>query len=139
MVALLQNPVAVLASEGAPLSEMLAMLEAQPHAPQAVLLGGRALGDAGAAAALSELYASAVTAGVTQLDVSGNQLSAVPAGLGQLRSLRTLELSRNDIEELPLHLTELEGLTRLDLHGNRGWRRWLRSARQRACRASSTT
>jgi ankyrin repeat protein len=117
----LEDPLAALCKQGATVGEMIAVMQANPNVPQAVLLDGRDLGDAGVAAALRELYGSEVAIRVTRLDVSGNRLSTVPSvesGLCQLRSLQSLQLRSNDISELPLQLTELHGLTQLDVRDN---------------------
>ena len=43
---------------------------------------------------------------------------AVPAEIGQLTSLRQLNLDGNQLTSLPAEIGQLTSLTRLDLHGN---------------------
>ncbi len=56
---------------------------------------------------------------VRSLCVRGNQLSGVPASIGWLQSLRTLDLACNRIDALPLALGELGKLETLYLQQNR--------------------
>ena len=54
------------------------------------------------------------------VNLSGNELAAVPAGLEALRQLEAVDLRDNDLAELPLALLEgLPRLRRLRLEGNR--------------------
>ena len=54
------------------------------------------------------------------VDLSDNELAAVPAGLEALRQLEAVDLRDNDLAELPLALLEgLPRLRRLRLEGNR--------------------
>ncbi len=52
------------------------------------------------------------------LDVSGNAMTGVPAEIGRLKDLETLDLSDNRLTGLPLELGELTQLRVLDLTGN---------------------
>jgi small GTP-binding protein len=54
----------------------------------------------------------------TKLDLSGNQLKALPESLGQLTQLRSLDLSGNELTALPESLGQLTQLQSLDLSGN---------------------
>ena len=56
--------------------------------------------------------------GLLALDLSGQRLAALPAGVLSLTKLRWLSLRDNDLAELPLELAELRGLATLDLGGN---------------------
>ncbi len=53
------------------------------------------------------------------LDVSGNQLTALPESLGQLRKLQSIDVSSNQLTALPESLGELAELQSLDVSGNR--------------------
>lgn len=52
------------------------------------------------------------------LDVSGNAMTGVPAEIGRLRDLEVLDLSDNRLTGLPLELGDLTQLRVLDLSGN---------------------
>jgi len=52
------------------------------------------------------------------LDLSGNDLTGLPAELGQLRTLEVLDVSDNQLTGLPLELGNLTQLRILDLSGN---------------------
>uniref|UniRef100_UPI0014828142 leucine-rich repeat domain-containing protein n=1 Tax=Leptolyngbya sp. BC1307 TaxID=2029589 RepID=UPI0014828142 len=52
------------------------------------------------------------------LDLSYNQLTELPADIGQLSSLQTLDLSSNQLSSLPKWSRALENLETLDLRGN---------------------
>ena len=52
------------------------------------------------------------------LDLSNNDLTAVPEALWNITSLRTLNLSNNNIVELPPELLKLKNLATLQLAGN---------------------
>lgn len=52
------------------------------------------------------------------LDASGNQMTGVPAEVGRLSELETLDLSDNRLTGLPLELGNLKKLRVLDLRGN---------------------
>lgn len=54
-----------------------------------------------------------------KLNVSENQLSYLPEGLGGLTALQTLRAGNNLLLELPDSLASLQGLTCLDLSLNR--------------------
>ncbi|MEM9117305.1 MAG: COR domain-containing protein, partial [Cyanobacteria bacterium P01_F01_bin.56] len=53
-----------------------------------------------------------------QLDLSANQLSALPAEIGQLTNLQQLDLSANQLSALPAEIGQLTKLTQLDLYFN---------------------
>jgi hypothetical protein len=52
------------------------------------------------------------------LDLSGQRLSVLPAGVRELRQLRWLSLRDNELAELPIELAELQNLKVLRLGGN---------------------
>eukprot|EP01050_Picozoa_sp_SAG11_P030288 SAG11_NODE_8893_length_965_cov_1.167436_2_plen_71_part_01 len=52
------------------------------------------------------------------MDLSGNALTAVPAGIGLLGALEQLNLRDNTIASLPIELLQLTNLTNLELEGN---------------------
>lgn len=52
------------------------------------------------------------------LDASDNNLTGVPAEVGQLSKLRVINFANNDISGLPLELGNLSKLETLDLRGN---------------------
>ena len=54
----------------------------------------------------------------TELDLSGNQLSQLPAEITQLVNLTSLDLRWNQLSQLPVEITQLVNLTKLDLRGN---------------------
>jgi hypothetical protein len=56
--------------------------------------------------------------GVTELDLSGMELTELPESLGQLTQLQSLNIQRNGLRELPESLGRLKGLQTLDLFGN---------------------
>lgn len=53
------------------------------------------------------------------LDLSGNNISAIPPQFGNLRKLEYLNLNSNDIEELPAEIGNLESLTEFSMAGNK--------------------
>jgi internalin A len=55
---------------------------------------------------------------LTLLDLSNNQLTAVPKELGELKALTHLYLSNNQLTAVPKELGALKALTRLSLHNN---------------------
>jgi internalin A len=55
---------------------------------------------------------------LTLLDLSGNQLTAVPDWVGDLTALTSLDLSRNQLTAVPESVGKLTALTSLDLRGN---------------------
>ncbi len=65
-----------------------------------------------------KLIEDAARTGQTELDLSRNQLSELPAEIGQLSKLTTLDLSGNQLSELPAEITQLANLTTLDLSWN---------------------
>jgi internalin A len=60
----------------------------------------------------------AMDTGATELDLSGLQLAAVPAELGQLANLTVLFLDHNQLTAVPAELGQLANLTVLFLHQN---------------------
>jgi internalin A len=62
--------------------------------------------------------ADASRSGATELDLSGNQLTALPESLGQLTQLQSLDLSRNQLTALPESLGQLTQLQKLCLYDN---------------------
>ena len=64
------------------------------------------------------LIKKAARTGQTELDLSGNQLSELPAEIGQLVNLTTLNLRGNQLSELPAEIGQLVNLTTLHLSGN---------------------
>jgi len=66
-----------------------------------------------------KLIEEAARNGQTKLDLSKNQLSELPAEIGQLVNLTTLDLSRNQLSELPIEIGQLVNLTTLHLSGNK--------------------
>ena len=53
-----------------------------------------------------------------ELDLDGNQLTSLPAEIGQLTSLRELDLGGNQLTSLPAEIGQLTSLEKLDLDGN---------------------
>jgi leucine-rich repeat protein SHOC2 len=52
------------------------------------------------------------------LDLSGNSLTGLPAELGQLKKLETLNVSNNQLTGLPMELGDLTQLRVFDVSGN---------------------
>eukprot|EP01046_Picozoa_sp_COSAG06_P013609 COSAG06_NODE_827_length_12062_cov_46.356182_7_plen_440_part_00 len=87
---------------------------------QRLALGGLRLGDAAAGSLLRRLRAGGAMPLLLAVDLCGNELAEVPAGLESLRQLEAVDLRDNDLAELPLALLEgLPRLRRLRLEGNR--------------------
>jgi hypothetical protein len=88
---------------------------------QQLPLSGLRLGDAAAGSLLRRLRAGGATPPLLlAVNLCGNELAAVPAGLEALRQLEAVDLRDNDLAELPLALLEgLPRLRRLRLEGNR--------------------
>ena len=53
-----------------------------------------------------------------KLDLGGNQLTSLPAEIGQLTSLTWLSLRRNHLTSLPAEIGQLTSLETLDLSSN---------------------
>jgi Leucine rich repeat len=53
------------------------------------------------------------------LDLSGNQLTALPPEVGRLTALQRLDLGKNQLTALPPEIGQLTALQRLELGGNR--------------------
>ena len=62
--------------------------------------------------------ADASRSGETKLDLSGNQLTALPESLGQLTQLQSLDLSENQLTALPKSLGQLTQLVVLSVWDN---------------------
>ncbi|KAK5897913.1 hypothetical protein CgunFtcFv8_015375 [Champsocephalus gunnari] len=56
---------------------------------------------------------------ITQLVLSHNKLTAVPANISELRNLEVLNMFNNQIEELPTQISSLQKLKHLNLGMNR--------------------
>jgi hypothetical protein len=65
-----------------------------------------------------EKIAEALRTGAVVLDLSGNQLTALPAEVAQLKNLKVLKLRSNLLTELPAEIGLLSSLTELDLSHN---------------------
>ena len=52
------------------------------------------------------------------VDLEDNQLTSLPAEIGQLASLRELNLRGNQLTSVPAEIGQLTSLTRLDLSAN---------------------
>ena len=55
---------------------------------------------------------------MTRLDLNGNQLTSLPAEIGVLTKLWQLDLSGNQLTSLPAEIGELTNLKELNLRGN---------------------
>ncbi|MBD2210927.1 leucine-rich repeat domain-containing protein [Nostoc linckia FACHB-104] len=67
---------------------------------------------------LLQVIEQAAIEGVTELDLSGNNLTALPSEIGQLVNLRSLDISRNLLSSLPGEFGQLVNLRSLDLSDN---------------------
>lgn len=65
-----------------------------------------------------ELVADIADSHVTNLDLSGNLLTAIPASVASFQSIRLLNLSSNQIRDLPPEICQLSGLESLELKHN---------------------
>ena len=65
-----------------------------------------------------QLIREAYERNLTELDLSGNQLTQLPPEITELKNLTTLNLSWNQLTQLPPEITELKNLISLDLSGN---------------------
>ncbi|BAY24777.1 Miro domain-containing protein [Calothrix sp. NIES-2100] len=68
---------------------------------------------------LLQVIEQAAIKGVTELDLSGNRLTALPPEIGQLVNLRSLNLWGNRLRSLPGELGQLVNLQSLNLYNNR--------------------
>ena len=50
--------------------------------------------------------------------LNNNELTSVPAELGNLLALEMLDVSENDLTTLPAEIGDLELLEQLDIYGN---------------------
>jgi len=55
---------------------------------------------------------------LTELDLSQNDLTFIPASIGKLKNLKRLNISGNKIKSLPKEFENLQSLENLDLSGN---------------------
>jgi Leucine-rich repeat (LRR) protein len=60
----------------------------------------------------------ALPTNLTSLDLSGNQLTALPECIRKLLKLKTLNLANNKIQALPAWIRTYPSLEKLDLRGN---------------------
>ncbi|AKB50640.1 hypothetical protein MSBRW_1387 [Methanosarcina barkeri str. Wiesmoor] len=65
-----------------------------------------------------QLISVAKEKNLTNLNLSGNQLTQVPQEIGELKNLTMLDLSENTLTILPQEIGELKNLKTLDLSGN---------------------
>ncbi|KAK1885554.1 Ras suppressor protein 1 [Dissostichus eleginoides] len=63
---------------------------------------------------------SVTLSNITQLVLSHNKLTAVPANISELRNLEVLNMFNNQIEELPTQISSLQKLKHLNL-GPQNW------------------
>ena len=57
--------------------------------------------------------------GLTELDLTSNQLTYIPEELGEMKSLQVLKLGYNELTVVPLGIMGLRSLQPLILSGNR--------------------
>jgi internalin A len=67
---------------------------------------------------LLQVIAQAAKDSVTELDLSGNNLTVLPPEIVQLLNLQTLDLSSNQLSSLPAEFGQLVNLQTLNLHSN---------------------
>ncbi|KAM7390885.1 hypothetical protein PAMA_008879 [Pampus argenteus] len=67
----------------------------------------------------SQVTLPAVLCALTQLVLSHNKLTAVPANISELKNLEVLNMFNNQIEELPTQISSLQKLKHLNLGMNR--------------------
>ncbi len=67
---------------------------------------------------LLQIIEQAAKEGVTSLDLSGKELSALPPEITQLTNLKELFLDNNQLSALPPEITQLTNLKELSLDNN---------------------
>jgi small GTP-binding protein len=67
---------------------------------------------------LLRVIEQAAQAQVTELDLSGRELTVLPPEIGQLTNLQTLNLSRNQLNSLPEKIGQLTNLQSFNLNNN---------------------
>ena len=65
-----------------------------------------------------KLIEEAARTGQTELDLRQNQITELPAEIGELTNLTKLDLRQNQISELPTSIAQLTNLTKLNLKQN---------------------
>eukprot|EP01043_Picozoa_sp_COSAG02_P006526 COSAG02_NODE_187_length_30377_cov_3.636271_3_plen_416_part_00 len=101
------------------LGDLLPTLESEEDpATQAALCAAQVGHDATVAALVRDAALDSGGLRLLALDLSGQRLTHLPAGVLSLKELQWLSLRDNDLDELPLGLTELRRLAVLLLGGN---------------------
>jgi internalin A len=55
---------------------------------------------------------------LTQLNVSGNKLTSLPSKISELKNLTQIDISLNQLTSLPPEVSELKNLTKLEIYSN---------------------